>query len=487
MRLARLLPTSFRGRLILLLLASLLTAQAVSLVLLLDERRLAVRAVLGGETLGRVANVLRLLEAAPSEMHASVLGAAASPLTRLAISGTPLAPPPAEAGAPARLAEQLREMAGGKAAGAIGVRFLRDDENAATPPASRRDMTPMWMENMRGRMGDMQRMHEMHDRMRGMRRRMMGERVAGGLAISVQLDDGRWLNVETRLARPPLQFAWPTLLATALGALLVIAVVWLSVRSLARPIRALADGAERVGSGAFDRPLPAGGPDEVRRATEAFNRMQAQLRRLMEERTRMIAALGHDLRSPLAAMKVRIEMIAPGEDRDRLLRLVEEMERMSEATLAYGRGVAGDEPAERREIGALVAAALTEGGLEAARVIAGETICVSVRPTAMKRALRNLVDNALTHGGDAEIAWRGTSGGGVVLTIEDDGPGLPEEQLEAAFDPFFRLDESRSRETGGAGLGLAIAREIVQSHGGTLTLANRREGGLRVTLTLPRA
>ena len=159
MRLARLLPTSFRGRLILLLLASLLTAQAVSLVLLLDERRLAVR-----------------------------------------------------------------------------------------------------------------------------------ERVAGGLAISARLDDGRWLNIETRLARPPLQFAWPTLVATALGALLVTAVVWLSVQSLARPIRALADGAERVGSGAFDRPLPAGGPDEVRRATEAFNRMQAQLRRLMEERTRMIAA-----------------------------------------------------------------------------------------------------------------------------------------------------------------------------------------------------
>ncbi|MFW6024415.1 MAG: ATP-binding protein [Dichotomicrobium sp.] len=479
MRLAALLPTSFRGRLLLLVLGALLTAQAVSLGLLLNERRLAVRAVLGGETLGRVANILRLIESAPPAMRTTVLGAAASPLTRLAIGDSPLAQPPPDPGPPARLADRLAGMLGPEAGRAIGVRFLDAAED--TPFAG-----PAWW-NAPGRdRSEMHGMHEMHERMRAMRDGWRGgQGRSRGLAISVRLQNGGWLNVETRLSRPPLQFAWPALVATALGALLVTVVVWLSVRGLARPIRALAQGAERVGRGEMGQSIPSDGPDEIRRATEAFNRMQARLGRLLDERTRMVAALGHDLRSPLAAMRVRLEMIEDGEDRDRLIRLVEEMERMSEATLAYGRGVAGDEPPALREISALVAEALAEGGLEAARVIGGEAIRVSVRPTAMKRALRNLVDNALTYGGDAEIAWRETSGDGVVLTVEDHGPGLPEEQLEAAFDPFFRFEDSRSRETGGAGLGLAIARDIVQSHGGTLTLTNRPEGGLRATLTLP--
>jgi len=478
MRQAALLPTSFRGRLLLLVLGALLTAQAVSLVLLLNERRLAVRAVLGGETLGRVANILRLIESAPPAMRSTVLGAAASPLTRLAIGDSPLAQPPPDPGPPARLADRLAGMLGPEAERAIGVRFLDAAEDMPFTG-------PGWW-NAPGRNGS--GMHEMHERMRGMRDGWHGRQGRSrGLAISVRLQDGGWLNVETRLSRPPLQFAWPALVATALGTLLITVVVWLSVRGLARPIRALAQGAERVGRGEMGQPIPADGPDEIRRATEAFNRMQARLGRLLDERTRMVAALGHDLRSPLAAMRVRLEMIEDGEDRDRLIRLVEEMERMSEATLAYGRGVAGDEPPALREIGALVAEALAEGGLEAARVIGGEAIRVPVRQTAMKRALRNLVDNALTYGGDAEITWCETSGGGVVLTVADHGPGLPEEQLEAAFDPFFRFEGSRSRETGGAGLGLAIARDIVQSHGGTLTLTNCPEGGLRATLTLPRA
>lgn len=471
MRLAALLPTSFRGRLLLLLLGALVMTQAVSLILLLDERRLAVRAVLGGETLGRVANILRLVEAAPPELRPTVLGAAASPLTRLAIDGTPIATPPPEPGPPARLATRLGAILGPGTERPIGVRFL----DAA--PADR------WngFSGPRGPGGGPPWMHRMHERMHGISGR------GRGLAISVRLQDGGWLNVETRLSRPPFQFAWPMLVATGIGVLLVTLVVWLSVRGLARPIRALADGAERVGRGEMGRPLSTQGPDEIRRATEAFNRMQTRLGRLLDERTRLVAALGHDLRSPLAAMRVRLEMIEEGEDRDRLLRLVKEMERMSEATLAYGRGVAGDEPAEPREVGALIAEALADGGLEAARVVGGERVKVTVRPTAMKRALRNLVENALVHGGDAEVSWRGTDGGRVALTIDDHGPGLPEDQLEAAFDPFFRFDESRSRETGGAGLGLAIARDIVQGHGGTLTLSNRPQGGLRATITLNRS
>lgn len=435
-------PRSFRGRLLLLLLGALVASQAIAFALFLDERRGAVRAAAGAEIASRTAGVIRLLESAPPELRPTVLAAVGSRHARYRVDPAPLVPE-AEAGGWPRLAAWIAE------GGAREVR-VRVTER------------PRRMADDRPRRG------------------------AAGLQVSARLTSGEWLNLDLRLPRPPLAVALPALVATLLAAALVTLIVLVSTRRLAAPVAALAEGADRLGRGAPAEPLPVTGPEEIRRATEAFNRMQSRLTRLLDERTRMVAALAHDLRSPLAAMRVRLEMIEEGEDRDRLIALAGEMERMTEATLAYGRGVHAAEPPAPTDLAALAAEIAADLSAEGAavRLTAPASVLASVRPTALKRALRNLVDNALRYAGAAEITVD-LAASKPRIAVEDRGPGIPESELERVFEPFARLESSRSRDTGGAGLGLAIARDVLRAHGGDLVLENRPGGGLRAVATLP--
>jgi len=257
---------------------------------------------------------------------------------------------------------------------------------------------------------------------------------------------------------------------------------------LTRPLRALAERADAFGRGTVEPPPPEAGPEEARRLIAAFTRMQERLRRFVADRTRMLAAIGHDLRTPITSLKLRAELLDDAEARSRMLATLDEMERMTEATLAFAREDATAEPSRSVDLAALISSFaddLTEMGkpvtfADAARL---PYVC---RPTALRRALANLVENAIQYGERARVTLGATSAG-PVITIDDDGPGIPEDQIEQAFKPFVRLETSRSRETGGAGLGLAIARSIVLAHGGDLVLSNRPEGGLRAEIRLPEA
>jgi signal transduction histidine kinase len=200
----------------------------------------------------------------------------------------------------------------------------------------------------------------------------------------------------------------------------------------------------------------------------------------------MLAALGHDLRSPLTAMRLRSELVDDDETRERLVATVEEMRRMVGLTLDFARGVAPREAAETLDLGALVRevagdVAATVGPVE---VEISTAVTLTARPTALERALRNIVENAVRYGGAARVRVAGDAAAATIV-VDDDGPGIPDADLARVFEPFTRLEASRSRETGGVGLGLAIARTIVHAHGGEITLANRPEGGLRATLRLP--
>ena len=274
------------------------------------------------------------------------------------------------------------------------------------------------------------------------------------------------------------------MLAFALSAsVLLIVVVWFVMARLTGPLRRLARAADRLGRGEDVPELPVAGPTEVRDLTVSFNRMQERLTRFVNDRTRMLAALGHDLRSPLTAMRVRAEMVDDDETRDSIITSVKEMQGMVEATLTFARGLTGSEPPERVNLrdylGGLCQTLPAEVALQGP-----DDTELHLRPNAMRRALRNLIENALRYGQAARINWQKT-GGEVVLTLDDDGPGIPEDQLDKVFDPFVRLEESRSLKTGGHGLGLSIARTIIQSHGGDVTLSNRPEGGLRARVRLP--
>lgn len=304
------------------------------------------------------------------------------------------------------------------------------------------------------------------------------------LTLSIRLAGGNWLNVRTMFHRPGPQLSPQALLPLLLMAVAVALVAWWTARRVVGPMRALALGADRLGRGLDAGPLPMTGPAEVRDTTLAFNRMKDRLTRFVNERTHMLAALSHDLRSPLTAMRLRIEMLDETEDSVRLKALVEEMQAMVEATLEFARGAAKAEPAAAVDLAALLTDLVNDVGGDRAILAPTPPLLATIRPQAMNRALRNLIDNAIRYGDMANVTLT-QAPGMAVITIADKGPGLPTDQLQAVFEPFVRLEGSRNRDTGGVGLGLAIARTIIQAHGGAVQLQNLPAGGLEAEVRLP--
>ncbi|MBF0875861.1 HAMP domain-containing protein [Gluconobacter cerevisiae] len=272
-------------------------------------------------------------------------------------------------------------------------------------------------------------------------------------------------------------------------------IVW-ATRRLIAPVTTLANAAEALGRDVNTAALPENGPSEIRRAAIAFNTMATRIRRFVTDRTLMLTAIGHDLRTPITRLKLRAEFIDDDALRNKVLADLDEMEAMVSATLAFGRDSASAEPIVTLDLRALLQTIMDEAAEslpDKAEDLFYEPPTVPVRikarSVALKRALNNLILNALKYGGDAHVtlipATRpGEKGNTVRILIEDNGPGLPENELERVFEPFVRIESSRNRETGGTGLGLAIARTILHGQGGDVRLENRTGGGLRVIVTL---
>jgi signal transduction histidine kinase len=315
----------------------------------------------------------------------------------------------------------------------------------------------------------------------------------GPILARIELADGARLDVETREGWSPLAALTrlaPVLLVVGLG---LAGLAALAARRVTRPFAHFATAAARLGAD----PLAANpsqldatrGPSEVRAAAHAFEGMRARIRRLLEDRMQMLAAVSHDLRTPITRLRLRAEFVEDDSERAKMLKDLEEMEATIHAAIAFAREETADvEPRASLDLAQLleeIRAELTDIG-GTVRVAPARAAPIEARPLAMKRALRNLVENAVKYGGGAEMRLeRGPTE--YTVTIEDGGPGIPEDELETVFRPFYRLERSRSRETGGTGLGLAVARAVVREHGGEIMLANRPEGGLRQAVVLPRA
>jgi len=451
--------SSLRGQLILLLLGVLLAAQIVSLFFFVDERSLAVRAALGFEAAGRAASVARLLEEAPIELHASILRAANSPLVRFDVTESPQVQE-ADHNVAGPVEDRIRRLLGDQFTREIRV-DVHDVEGTIMPLSH---LSPD--------------MAEMHVAM------MRGDLSALEMSVSIALSGGDWLNVETRFERPPLQWAWgSTVTFVGTAAVLLAAGFWFLMTGITGPLRRLAVASERLGRGEDMEPVEPTGPTEVRDLTAAFGIMQQRLTRFVEDRTRMLAAIGHDLRSPLTALRVRTEMVDDTETRDALTSSIEEMQGMLDATLSYARGVSASEASERVQVGQMLGD-INQTLTTPVSLAPGPEVSVSVRPFAFRRAVRNLIENAQRYGGNARVSYE-VQGEVLAIRIADDGPGIPEDLLEDVFAPFHRLEQSRSLDTGGHGLGLSIARGILRAHGGDVILSNAPEGGLIATLTLP--
>jgi signal transduction histidine kinase len=310
------------------------------------------------------------------------------------------------------------------------------------------------------------------------------------ITIGLRFPDQGWLILHANLPRPRPWHSPTFLIAFGLMTAAAAALSFWAVRRLTGPVSLLAEAAERLGRDVNATPLPEQGPEEVVRAAAAFNTMAARIRRFVQDRTFLLTAIGHDLRTPITRLKLRAEFIDDDELRTKFLADLDELDAMVASTLVFGRDTADTEPAVMFDLVALLRTVLDDAA--DARPEAADRLhfdgpahlTLTGRTLALKRSFANLVGNAVKYGGAARVALT-VAPGLATITVEDDGPGLPPDELERVFEPFYRVEDSRNRETGGTGLGLPIARNILRAHGGDVVLGNHAGRGARAVVTLP--
>jgi signal transduction histidine kinase len=449
----RLLPKSLIGQIALVMALVLLVLQTINFLAVQGERQRLTQAQLEGPV------VTRFLAAAGRLTSGARAGPLENRRGRVALGDAPLVAPEAS---DADLAERLRETAAANGLTARDARAALSDELPPLP--ARADDWPRGPGMIEAR----------------------AERFRT-LVLSLQMPDGRWINGQLLIPRPNLGPFWRLIGGTLLFYVIMLAAVILVLRRLVRPLKELTGAAQRFrGRGEIPQVAPQG-PTDIRRAIEAFNAMGARVGGLIDEKDRMLGAIGHDLRTPLASLRIRAESVEPEEERERMIATIEEMAGLLEDALSLARSGRSNEPARALDVAAL-ADALVEEFRELghdATFIDGNRAVACVRPNLLRGAIRNLIENGVKYAGAAEVSVS-SQADRIVVIVADRGPGIPEAQLGKVKEAFVRLEQSRNRETGGSGLGLALARAAAQLHSGDLELANRDGGGLEARLWLPR-
>ncbi|MAK48021.1 MULTISPECIES: ATP-binding protein [unclassified Marinobacter] len=469
----RLWPRRAGGQLALLLILVLLVAQVITIVILAGERQGALRSASLEHVLQRVADGYTLADTTDPERQERILRALSSPTLRLSIDPAPYLTEDRVSGMTRRLAKELE----------LPVEQVRtameaDEDDCMPDRDEHRD---------RERHDDEDDEHHEYEEHRDEDdHRDDRHECPPVLGVSLALSSGQWFNARARPPAPSWLWLKATLTSVGITAVLLTLTLLLAVRRILRPMNELSLAAHAFGRGEKVR-VPEKGPEDVREVTRAFNQMQDQVGRAQEDRARLLAALAHDLRTPITSMRLRVEMLPEGEDRDRLLDSLREMQHLAEATLDFIRGTTTEQH-RRYDLATLLDSLcgdLQEMGL-AVHCDDSPRCVLQGQPEAVKRALRNLIENAVNYGEQAEVTLA-TTDTEAVVTIVDQGPGILEADRERVFEPFYRLEHSRSRETGGAGLGLAIARTLIRGMGGDIRLGAGPGGqGLQVSVTLPK-
>lgn len=481
---ARWLPRSLFGRLMLVLATGLALAQLLSAAINVAERGQLLDRSFGMQPAQRIADVVKLLDGLPGAERERVVALFSAPPLVVSLHDAPSVTDAAAGSDRSRMfAARLRSTLGDGRALRVESRSGFAIDSALTGAG-------------RGRLGMMggdatHRMGSGPGFGAGMGAAAgMGVGAGMGLAVArteVQLRDGRWARFDTELPAAADTLPWRLVLTLAVLLLATLGLSWLAVRWVVQPLRVLAQAAQSLGEDLSRPPLPEDGPTEVRQATQAFNTMQRRLALFIDERTRMLAALSHDLKTPLTRMRLRTELLDDDEARTRFEADLQEMETMVAQTLDFMRGLGGHEARVPVDVNALLQT------LQADQQDMGRRVAVVGRalqpyigvPTLLRRALGNLVDNAVLYGGSATLRVEDTPER-LTLSVLDNGPGLAPAELERVFEPFYRVESSRNRATGGTGLGLGIARSIARLHGGDVVLHNIPLGGLAAVLSLPR-
>jgi len=306
------------------------------------------------------------------------------------------------------------------------------------------------------------------------------------LNVAIPLQDGRWLEAE---AQPPaissLINSQKTLIFILITTLLISAILFWSLRKITKPLSQLTQAANKLGRGQKVSTIEKQGPDDIKNTIAAFNLMNERLQRFVSERTHMLAALSHDLRTPLTSMRLRVEVLPESIEREKILESLDEMQLMSEATLSFISTGSDKEDTVKVDIAALICSIcddLIEMG-EPVQFEYQQAVILSCRPMSLKRSFTNLINNAIKYGKSAKVTCE-QQDNTAIITFQDKGSGIPEKYQSKVFEPFFRIESSRSRETGGIGLGLSIVQQNINNHGGDIALRNN-DIGLQVTISLP--
>lgn len=494
------LPRSLPGQLALVMAGALLVASVVNFVLLIGERQRAQLIEQTGPAVARFVDVAREVFASPPEFGRP------TPIARLG---------------PSRYQVQN--------ANPVDTRNLSRDgtmEQRLASALSDADLSPLQIRASvtsitlpdRGGPGGAQRRFDNDDRFRfgpdalpnGPQLRRSNDRSPAGfgdgpgsssnsepsrrpreareIVLTAQLPDKRWL---TSITIAPAGTSGDIFLLGAstfiIFAFVLAAALWIANR-VGRPLRDLTEAAQKVGAAGEPQEVVVQGPGDVRQTLEAFNAMSRRVSQLLGEKDVMLGALGHDLRTPLASLRIRIESMEPEAERQKAIRTIEEASDLLEDILELSRQGRSKEPVQTMDVSILVEDMVEDYAETGAPVSlsASEKAPVACRPVLFRRALRNLIDNAVAYGGVARLSVS-RDGSDVLVKIEDDGPGMSAEALASASAPFYRGDASRNRTTGGAGLGLTLADAIAKAHGGALVLANRTPSGLSASIRLPLA
>ncbi len=471
----RLWPSSLAGQMVIVVLITLLSAQAISLWILSSAHRNVIYDASELQLIQRTITLTRLLDETPEIYHSRMVKAASTAPATFWLDSNSHIPEDTESRLDQRFIAKLSRELGEPYRGRVRAWLSRYGKPHCMHPSHRRHDDERFKSTARNCRNPAHRRFGPHD----------DQPATPFVNFSIQLNDGQWLNLSARTPSIPPLVAKQTGLFLLLSGLMLMLVIILMVRRITRPLGELTQSANRLGLGETVAAIEERGPKDIRQTIHAFNRMHERLQRFVADRTHMLAALSHDLRTPITTLRLRIELLEDSPEKERLLATLEEMQAMTEATLSFAREAAKQEDTRRVDINALTASIcddLEELGMPVT-FHEGPDAVLSCRPVSLTRAIRNLIENAVKYGKSAEVSLSHDNQG-IRLTINDKGPGIPESMMEKVFEPFYRLESSRNRDTGGIGLGLAITRTIIHNHGGTVALKNLNPG-LQVTVTLP--
>ena len=465
----RFLPETLPAWVLLILIAGLLVTQVATLTIVARDRRASSEILELYRLNDRVLSLVKLLATASPSERAHLAAGLANPAFPIDVSSEPVIDtsiPPDNTFAEMEdiLVDRLTQY------DIVDARIRRDLPD---------DVLVRHAQKINSDMGDVQR---------GLMRVALRFAHTDRLTAAIQFKDGQWLNLSMQMTPAGPLLTPQSIALYMLIALIVVGLSIWALRRLTAPYRTLENAVWRLGRDLKSAPLPETGSREYRSAAHALNSMQAKLRDYVEDREHLAAALAHDLRTPLTRMRLRLELVDDPAIRDPLMNALGEIDVIARSVVDFATMQYSEEEPEPVDMWSLVASLADSY----AHVCfeqpeeAGQALVCRARPTALRRCISNLFGNAVTYGTRAHV-FLSCEDGMILLAVVDEGPGIPEAQLEEVIRPFVRVETSRNRDTGGSGLGLTIASTFAREMGGSLTLRNEEGGGLRAELRLPRA